>query len=114
VPTLQPEWLRYVVLRHEGIAEPHFDLMFETGRGSTLASWRSPVWPIDVGLSLEPLGDHRREYLEYEGAVSGDRGYVKRVARGRHRVLQDESNVLVVELEDGSIYRLPRTTAALT
>ena len=77
--------LRYVVLRHDGIAEPHYDLMFETEPGSLLATWRSPVWPIGDRVRLTPLPPHRRDYLEYEGPVSGNRGEVKRVARGMFR-----------------------------
>jgi hypothetical protein len=32
---------RYVILRHEGIDQPHFDLMFEAAPGALLATWRS-------------------------------------------------------------------------
>ena len=39
--------LRYVILWHDGVAEPHFDLMFETLPGSALATWRSPRWPVE-------------------------------------------------------------------
>ena len=38
--------LQYVILRHEEIAEPHFDLMFETLPGSELATWQAERWPI--------------------------------------------------------------------
>jgi hypothetical protein len=81
-----PPSLRYVVLRHEGIADPHFDLMFETAQGSPLATWRSAAWPIDAETPLVRLGDHRREYLDFEGVLSGDRGHVRRVAAGFHRL----------------------------
>ena len=46
--------LRYVVLRQDGINEPHFDLMIETAPGSHLATWRSPVWPIE-SPTVSPL-----------------------------------------------------------
>jgi hypothetical protein len=71
--------LRFVVLHHTGVAQPHFDLMFETGPGSALATWRSAVWPIVKATPLERVADHRRDYLQYEGAVSGGRGEVRRV-----------------------------------
>jgi len=74
--------LRYVVLRHEGVPEPHFDLMVETQPGSALWTWRLGEWPPSVGAKLHELGDHRREYLEFEGPVSNDRGWVKRVSSG--------------------------------
>jgi hypothetical protein len=78
----QEPTLRYVVLRHEGYGEPHFDLMFETAPGSPLLTWRSGEWPLRTGLELTRLGDHRREYLEYEGPISNNRGHVSRVAAG--------------------------------
>jgi hypothetical protein len=74
--------LRYVVLRHEGIAEPHFDLMFEIATESALVTWRSMEWPIHTGSILTKLADHRRAYLDYEGPISGDRGFVRRVTSG--------------------------------
>ena len=51
-----PPALRYVVLRHEGIDEPHFDVMFETTSGSKLVTWRSPRWPIESETKLTKLG----------------------------------------------------------
>ena len=74
--------LRYVVLRHDGVPEPHFDLMVEAAPGSKLVTWRSPQWPVCGEANLTRLGEHRRDYLEYEGPVSNDRGTVRRVAGG--------------------------------
>jgi hypothetical protein len=81
-----PPSLRYVVLRHEGIDEPHYDLMFETKPGSALATWRSDKWPIERETALVKVDDHRAAYLEYEGPVSGNRGQVRRVASGYYRL----------------------------
>ena len=78
--------LRYVVLRHEDTADPHFDLMFETMQGSPLATWRSPRWPIDVETPLTRLPDHRRAYLDFEGELSAGRGHVRRITSGYHRL----------------------------
>ena len=103
--------LRYVVLRHEQIDEPHFDLMFETSPGSLLATWRSDEWPLTSRSHLEPLGDHRRAYLDYEGPVSGNRGGVRRVAAGMHVVRDDHPTHLTLELEDGTALKLPRASA---
>ncbi|HEY7117716.1 MAG TPA: hypothetical protein VH475_14100 [Tepidisphaeraceae bacterium] len=77
--------MRFVVLHHTGVEPPHFDLMFETAPGSKLVTWRSPVWPLIGPTAVERLADHRRAYLEYEGAVSGGRGEVKRVLAGSFR-----------------------------
>src|SRR5688572_12931367 len=103
-----PGSLRYTVLRHEGVPDPHYDLMFETSPGSTLATWRSPEWPLQTGTPLTYLKDHRPAYLDYEGPVSGGRGTVTRVAGGRHRVQQDHPALLIVVLDDESALRLFR------
>ena len=79
--------LRYVILRHEGVPEPHFDLMFEIAEGSKLATWRSPSWPPVTSQRIEKLVDHRREYLTYEGPISNDRGRVTRVESGTYEPL---------------------------
>lgn len=90
--------LRFAVLHHEGVAEPHFDLLFEREPGSALAAFRSPVWPITQATELTALKDHRREYLEYEGPVSGDRGHVTRVAGGTVRVEREDHRTRVLHL----------------
>jgi hypothetical protein len=74
--------LRYAILRHEGIDDPHFDLLFETAPGSLLLAFRAACWPIDQSASLERLPDHRRIYLDYEGSISDNRGHVKRIESG--------------------------------
>ena len=102
--------LRYVVLRHEQIDQPHFDLMFETAPGSALATWRSDEWPVTARARLQPLGDHRRDYLEYEGPVSGHRGVVRRVAGGMHLIEEDRPDYLAIRL-DGALLKLPRAGA---
>jgi hypothetical protein len=99
--------LRYVILRHEGVDPPHFDLMFETSPGSALATWRSPEWPLRQMLRLTHLPDHRPWYLTYEGELSNKRGRVRRVASGTHRI-QNDGVLLQTELEDGNILRLFR------
>jgi hypothetical protein len=46
------------------------------------------------GFAGERLDDHRREYLDYQGAVSGGRGQVERIARGRCLRLEETPAVL--------------------
>ena len=75
-----------MVLLHEGIADPHFDLMFQFERGGPLRTWRSPVWPVAGRTRLTPLDPHRAAYLDYEGPVSGGQGSVRRVAGGTFTV----------------------------
>jgi hypothetical protein len=83
--------LRFVVLYHDGIAEPHFDLMFEIEAGGELATWRSPRWPIDQETILTPLQPHRAAYLQFEGELSRHRGRVRRVAAGTYRRAGEET-----------------------
>jgi hypothetical protein len=94
--------LRYVILWHNEVAEPHYDLMFETLPGSALATWRSPQWPIEGPTAVTRLKDHRRAYLDYEGELSGRRGRVERVAIGTCRVEVGEASVWHVTLLSGA------------
>lgn len=103
--------LRFVVLHHTGVPDPHFDLMLETTPGSPLATWRCRHWPIDRPGALVRLPDHRRQYLEYEGPVSGGRGEVRRVATGTIELTTcprgDAGAVLLVLFSaDGQLSRL--------
>ena len=100
--------LRYVVLRHEGVDEPHFDLMFETAPRSDLATWRSHEWPLRMLSPIVSIQDHRREYLDYAGPLTGDRGSVDRIAAGTHRLKSDDPVLLVTELDTGVVLRLFR------
>lgn len=81
--------LRYVVLRHEGVPEPHFDLMLEREPGGPLMTWRCAIWPIERRIRIERIGEHRRAYLEFEGALGGERGVVACVARGVCELVAD-------------------------
>lgn len=84
---------RFVVLKHDW-PEPHRDLIVELR--NTVGAARLPTWalyperpddrffPSNRALAgrAVALEFHRREYLEYEGPVSGDRGSVQRECRG--------------------------------
>ena len=102
--------LRYVILCHEGIEDPHFDLMFEWEAGSPLMSVRLDEWPPTPRTVMERVPHHRRAYLEYEGPVSGGRGQVRRVAGGTCSVEMDREDSLVLRLDDGTVLHLPRAT----
>lgn len=84
---------RYVVLFHRQQAGDHFDLMIENGE--TLATWKMEQPSENAtaeGISCRRLGGHRREYLEYEGPISGERGSVTRHDEGQCEFeKQDES-----------------------
>jgi hypothetical protein len=100
--------LRYVVLHHTGIAEPHFDLLFELETGLMLAAVRCREWPLSDGARAERIADHRRVYLEYEGEISGGRGSVRRIASGTCEVKIEGEQSILLTLDSGLELRVPR------
>jgi hypothetical protein len=100
--------LRYVVLHHTGIAEPHFDLLFELSEGSMLAAVRCREWPLNDGAQFERIADHRRVYLEYEGEISGGRGNVRRIESGTCEVKIEGAQSILLTLDSGFKLRVPR------
>ena len=108
-----PSMPRFVLLYHECPAKyaraSHWDLMLEVGEslrtwallscpttGAAAQSYTASLFPACAAASTEnivgaePLGDHRRDYLEYEGPVSGQRG---RVHAHRRRKLPNAQRV---------------------
>jgi hypothetical protein len=74
---------RFVILHHELPDSEHWDLMLE--HGDLLLTWQllvDPTTPCGIPGPARRIGDHRTAYLDYEGAVSGDRGRVHRIDRG--------------------------------
>ncbi len=101
--------LRFVLLYHDcptNFGRPsHWDLMFESGE--VLRTWAIERLPCDWQIAHQhtaakyplcgsiaqghvvpatKLADHRRDYLELEGPLSGDRGYVVRITSGTYRI----------------------------
>ena len=101
---------RFVILRHDpggsytrdfqrDACQPHWDWMFETDQ--TLRTWSTP--PLsDLGQSFcveaKSLADHRLAYLEYEGEVSGNRGWVKRIFSGQYEQVKSSDDRLECKL----------------
>ena len=87
---------RFVLLEHNwnGV---HWDFMLEAG--DCLRTWAVEE-PIVSGRDVpaRALGDHRTIYLEYEGEVGGDRGWVRRVDEGTYQVLEWSEHCVRVEL----------------
>lgn len=98
--TTTPLPLQYVVLRHEAIDQPHYDLMFETLPGSDLATWRSAFWPLAGPVPLTRLRDHRRAFLTFQGELAGHGGRVHQIARGVCKVEIGEDAVWTIRLLD--------------
>ncbi len=75
------------VLQHHIFAsgDEHWDLMFEVGAVLRTWSLASPLDdPSQLPTCAQQLDDHRIDYLEYEGEVSGDRGRVEIHDRGAY------------------------------
>lgn len=71
----------------------------------TLATWQLSHNPATrlVSNNSQPvaarrIADHRRVYLDYEGAISGNRGRVTRVDRGTCAVLSRDSRRWAIAL----------------
>jgi len=74
---------RFVILHHRLGASEHWDLMLE--KGDVLATWqllKDPTGPDPFPIPARRIGDHRTDYLIYEGPLSEGRGHVHRVDRG--------------------------------
>ena len=88
---------RFVILEHD---HPflHWDFMVECGE--VLRSWRLDAKPqAGIAVLAEPLGDHRKVYLDYEGPVSGNRGQVKRWDAGTFDWEMDLPDRVAVRLQ---------------
>ncbi len=87
---------RYVILSHDHPFQ-HWDLMLE--HNGRLRTWRlaAPPSPEDI-VAAEAIGDHRLDYLDYEGPVSGNRGSVTRWDRGELSWIIDECDEVQVDL----------------
>lgn len=78
---------RFVILEHDH-PHLHWDLMLEEADG--LRTWRLPSPEFsNEEMEAVALPPHRKEYLDYEGPVSGGRGVVKRVKAGTFDVDDD-------------------------
>ncbi len=92
---------RFVVLTHD---HPflHWDLMLDNGEA--LRTWRLSRPPdADDDVSAEPLADHRRAYLDYEGPVSGGRGEVRRWDAGDFLLLEEDAGRLRLRLDGAKL-----------
>jgi hypothetical protein len=90
--------LRFTILEHESPRGRHWDLLLEAG--AVLTTWALASPPDATGpIDAESLADHRIEYLDYEGPISGDRGTVSRWDAGVYRLVRQTDRELVLALE---------------
>ena len=93
---------RYVILHHrmpvEMTRSSHWDLMLSTG--TSLRTWALAQPPrAKDRITAEQLVDHRLEYLDYEGPVSGNRGDVNKWDAGTYEICQEDDLQIVTQLE---------------
>jgi hypothetical protein len=92
---------RFVFLKHtmpdDSPRVTHWDLMLE--RQGVLRTW-SLNEPLQDGRQTRAtkLSDHRLEYLDYEGEVSGGRGAVSRIDVGAYRVVREDDSTVQLAL----------------
>lgn len=84
--------LRFVLLYHQYSSgderNDHWDLMLE--HEGQLLTWALSEKPLPgKSIVAKALDDHRIEYLQFEGEISGDRGWVERLASGVYRWKQN-------------------------
>jgi hypothetical protein len=93
--------MRFVLLLHETPAgaelTSHFDLMIDSDGTSPLRTWRLPLGdghrpPEDC--AADDLGAHRREYLSYQGDLTGGRGRVRRIDQGDILLTRSDADIL--------------------
>jgi hypothetical protein len=95
---------RFALLEHhwDGV---HWDLLLDVGEA--LRAWAIDA-PVEAGRELpaRELADHRRIYLEYEGPISGGRGWVRRIDGGVYEPRVSEPGRVVVALSGAQLVGL--------
>jgi hypothetical protein len=92
---------RFVILTHDHPVL-HWDLMLDNG--DALRTWRLSRPPDAVeNVVAEPLVDHRRAYLDYEGPVSGGRGDVRRWDAGDFVLLEENADRLTLRFNGAKL-----------
>lgn len=102
---------QFTILEHD---HPwlHWDLLLDDGE-PRIPTWRlaEPVCSGEgatgddvIRIAAELLENHRREYLDYEGPVSGDRGQVTQWDTGLYLPLAQRPDYWEIRLE-GSLVR---------
>ena len=87
---------RFVILSHDW-PTPHWDFLLESGH--VLRAWRLLSEPQrDADLPAEANFDHRLQYLDFEGPLTGNRGSVTRWDAGTFEWLVNEASRVAVKL----------------
>ena len=90
--------MRFVILKHQGHGDLHYDLMLEGGE--KLITWNCSQNPITHPTTeYRRIADHRKAYLTYEGPVSQNRGTVERIDTGRYDAIEINDSHWKVQLQ---------------
>ncbi|MGL6225129.1 MAG: DNA polymerase ligase N-terminal domain-containing protein [Thermoguttaceae bacterium] len=97
---------RFVLLQHcTSSSAFHWDLLLE--QENVLTAWSLPS---DFGSTsadlqmIRPLPDHRRLYLDYEGPISGNRGFVRQIDSGTYEQAKEEGGTELIRLQGHRFY----------
>ena len=92
--------MRFVLLQHtlppQADRASHVDFMLETE--TALETWSLAEWPRRGRVPAQRLAPHRLKYLDYEGPISGNRGFVTRLDRGTFTTEQRSEQVWIVHV----------------
>ncbi len=88
---------RFTISHHTGSREgDHYDFMLE--HGEALRTWRLRSTTFHAPQNAQRLKDHRKDYLDYEGEVSGGRGRVRIWDTGTYLVDEERPDLLRIAL----------------
>ena len=89
---------RFVILTHDH-PHLHWDFLLEEPGRELLRTWRleKPPEPAQF-IGAEPIADHRRVYLDYDGPISGGRGQVTRWDLGEYELLSETPSRIELRL----------------
>ncbi|MGQ9564066.1 MAG: DNA polymerase ligase N-terminal domain-containing protein [Thermogutta sp.] len=93
---------RFRILRHDSPRGVHYDLLLETATLLVTFALDHEPFPGTSGKA-EPLPDHRRIYLEYEGHISGDRGTVSEWDSGTYLLVRRSDTRLEIRVEGRTV-----------
>jgi hypothetical protein len=107
--------MRYVLLKHTKEKKNHVDFLLDCGE-KRLLTWqiKNPIffqWLINntefldfneiltdtIETSCQRIFDHRQEYLDFEGKINNNRGFIEKIEWGEWDILSVESKRFVMK-----------------
>jgi hypothetical protein len=97
--------LEFVLHAHSGAGPVHYDLMLR--QGGVLATWQFQADPAELAAGQSApcrrIQDHRLHYLSHDGPISGGRGEVAMLDRGRYDLVSQDERCWRVRLAGGRL-----------